>query len=280
MKKGYTNMQYPLLDPFERARLERYIRVSVALPVTGSPNSSGTGGLVLPSSTSHVPSPPPISSSSNTAKVTTGSTQLDADPIPPPVTTKSHAKTHIPHPTSARSLARTPTRVSSHTSGCPSIKTRKVTAPLTVGTPPIPSSPAVVPSKEQPGITEKEGALVSYPTADVPSRSGSGAAKVASVLAEGFKFALAMEKQLLTLKEGYIGLQARLKDTQQELVQAQQKVILVEEEEEEEEEEDDPTGIVVSEVEADGMAAKEEEDAIAGSKVPAIEETQPDMQLR
>ena len=33
-----------------------------------------------------------------------------------------------------------------------------------------------------------------------------------------------MEKQLLTLKEAYIGLQAKLEDTQQELVQTQQSV--------------------------------------------------------
>ncbi|KAI9185282.1 hypothetical protein LWI28_005830 [Acer negundo] len=122
-------------------------------------------------------------------------------------------------------------------------KTRKVIIPPAVGTYPNPP-PAVVPSKEQPGITEKKAAPVSYPTADVPSRSGSGgathdevvscfiascprgslmsmaklptkilAAKGASVLAEGFKLALAMEKQLLTLKEAYIGLQARLEDT-------------------------------------------------------------------
>ena len=33
-----------------------------------------------------------------------------------------------------------------------------------------------------------------------------------------------MEKQLLTLREAYIGLQANLENTQQELVQAQQSV--------------------------------------------------------
>ena len=33
-----------------------------------------------------------------------------------------------------------------------------------------------------------------------------------------------MEKQLLTLREAYIGLQAKLEDTKQELVQAQQSV--------------------------------------------------------
>ena len=33
-----------------------------------------------------------------------------------------------------------------------------------------------------------------------------------------------MEKQLLTLREAYIGLQAKLEDTQQELVQTQQSV--------------------------------------------------------
>ena len=31
MKSGYTNMQYPTLDPFEGARLERYLRISIAL---------------------------------------------------------------------------------------------------------------------------------------------------------------------------------------------------------------------------------------------------------
>ena len=33
-----------------------------------------------------------------------------------------------------------------------------------------------------------------------------------------------MEKQLLTLREAYIGVQARLEDTQQELIQTQQSV--------------------------------------------------------
>ena len=37
---------------------------------------------------------------------------------------------------------------------------------------------------------------------------------------QGFKFALAMERQLLTLRKAYIGLQTKLEDTQQELVQA------------------------------------------------------------
>ena len=32
MKRGYTNMQYPTLDPFKGARLERYLRISLALP--------------------------------------------------------------------------------------------------------------------------------------------------------------------------------------------------------------------------------------------------------
>jgi hypothetical protein len=32
LKRGYTNMQYPTLDPFEGARLERYLRISLALP--------------------------------------------------------------------------------------------------------------------------------------------------------------------------------------------------------------------------------------------------------
>jgi hypothetical protein len=32
MKRGYTNMQYPTLDPFEGARVERYLRISLALP--------------------------------------------------------------------------------------------------------------------------------------------------------------------------------------------------------------------------------------------------------
>ena len=41
---------------------------------------------------------------------------------------------------------------------------------------------------------------------------------------QGFKFALAMERQLLTLREAYIGLQAKLEDTQQELVQTQESV--------------------------------------------------------
>ena len=32
LKRGYTNMQYPTLDPFEGARFERYLRISLALP--------------------------------------------------------------------------------------------------------------------------------------------------------------------------------------------------------------------------------------------------------
>ena len=36
-----------------------------------------------------------------------------------------------------------------------------------------------------------------------------------------------MERQLLTLKEAYIGLQAKLEDTQKELVQTQQSVALL-----------------------------------------------------
>ena len=35
---------------------------------------------------------------------------------------------------------------------------------------------------------------------------------------------MALERQLLTLREAYIGLQARLEDVQQELVQTQQSV--------------------------------------------------------
>ena len=31
MKRGYTNMQYPTLDPFEGARLKRYSKTSLAL---------------------------------------------------------------------------------------------------------------------------------------------------------------------------------------------------------------------------------------------------------
>ena len=41
---------------------------------------------------------------------------------------------------------------------------------------------------------------------------------------QGFKFALAIERQLLTLKEAYIGVQSKLEDTQQELIQTQQNV--------------------------------------------------------
>ncbi|KAI9169247.1 hypothetical protein LWI28_009516 [Acer negundo] len=52
-------------------------------------------------------------------------------------------------------------------------KTRKVAAPPTIGTPPNPP-PGVLPSNEQPRITEKEIAPVSYPAVDVPSGSGSG----------------------------------------------------------------------------------------------------------
>ena len=32
LKRGYTNLQYPSLDPFEGARLERYLRISPASP--------------------------------------------------------------------------------------------------------------------------------------------------------------------------------------------------------------------------------------------------------
>ena len=32
MKRGYTNMRYHTLDPFEGDRLERYLRISLALP--------------------------------------------------------------------------------------------------------------------------------------------------------------------------------------------------------------------------------------------------------
>ena len=32
LKRGYTNLQYPTLDPFEGARLDRYLRISLALP--------------------------------------------------------------------------------------------------------------------------------------------------------------------------------------------------------------------------------------------------------
>ena len=32
MKRGYTNMKYPTLDPFEGDRLERYLKISLALP--------------------------------------------------------------------------------------------------------------------------------------------------------------------------------------------------------------------------------------------------------
>ena len=41
---------------------------------------------------------------------------------------------------------------------------------------------------------------------------------------QGFKFALTMERQLLTLREAYIGVQAKLEDAQQELAQTQQSV--------------------------------------------------------
>ena len=40
-----------------------------------------------------------------------------------------------------------------------------------------------------------------------------------SFFLQGFKFALAMKRQLLTLREAYISLQAKLEDTQQELIQ-------------------------------------------------------------
>ncbi|KAK4840475.1 hypothetical protein QYF36_009682 [Acer negundo] len=230
LKRGYINVQYPTLDPIEGAQLERSLRISFTLLVsatplvTGSPNSSKRGGVTLPSSTSHVPSPPHFPS--NTAQVTTGSTQPNAILIPSPILANSPAKIPSPLPTPAGLLIATPARPST-----------------------------LVPSNEQPGITEKENAHVSYPATDVPlgSRLGGAnhdevvsrfkascpggslmsmaklhteilAAKGASVLAEGCKIALATEKQLLTLKEAYIVLQARLKDTHEELAQSQQSM--------------------------------------------------------
>ena len=32
VRRGYTNMKYPTLDPFEGDRLERYLKISLALP--------------------------------------------------------------------------------------------------------------------------------------------------------------------------------------------------------------------------------------------------------
>ncbi|KAK4860049.1 hypothetical protein QYF36_016388 [Acer negundo] len=249
IKRRYTNMQYPTLDPFEGARLERYLRISFALPVfviplvTGSPTSSRIRDLALLSSTSPVPSPSP--SPFNTAKVPTGPTQPVTYSIPPFVPVKSSTKIPIPPPVSTGSFARTPTRPSTRTPAHPSIKAMLARV----------AKARVMPSQEKPEIIEREATPVYYPATDIPSGSRSGsvthdevvsqfiascpgeslmnmvklpaeilAAKGASILAEGFKFALAMEKQLLTLKEAYIGLQARLADTQQKLAQAQQKL--------------------------------------------------------
>ncbi|KAI9153922.1 hypothetical protein LWI28_018477 [Acer negundo] len=77
LKRGYVNVPYSTLDPFEGARLEKSLRISYSLPisatslVTGSPTSSRTwtGGVDLPPSTSPVPSHP--SSPSNTAQAIT-----------------------------------------------------------------------------------------------------------------------------------------------------------------------------------------------------------------
>ncbi|KAK4845220.1 hypothetical protein QYF36_002457 [Acer negundo] len=184
------------------------------------------GGVDLPPSISPVPSLPP--SPSNTAQITT--TQPDTVLIPSSTLAKPPAKIPSPLPTPAGLLVRTPTHPSTRAPGHQSIR-------------------------EQLGISEKEAAHVCYPAIDVPLGSGSRgathnevvsrfrascpgrslvnmaklpteilAAKWASVLAKGFKFALAMEKQLLTLKEAYVGLQAKLEDTQHELVQAQQSL--------------------------------------------------------
>ncbi|KAI9185568.1 hypothetical protein LWI28_008458 [Acer negundo] len=92
----YTNMQYPTLDLFEGARLERYLRISFALLVfvtplvIGSPTSSRIGSFALPPSISLVHSSPPVLA-------------------------KSPAKIPTPPPTSAGSLAWTPDRPFTHT---------------------------------------------------------------------------------------------------------------------------------------------------------------------
>ncbi|KAI9196572.1 hypothetical protein LWI28_025093 [Acer negundo] len=126
LKRGYINAQYPTLDPFEGAWLEKSLRISFALPVyaaslvTGSPTSSGkwTGGVDLPPSTSLVPSFP--SSPSNTVQATT--TQPDAVLIPHSTLAKPPAKIHSPLSAYAGLLVRTPARPSTHASGCQSIR--------------------------------------------------------------------------------------------------------------------------------------------------------------
>ena len=54
LNRGYTNLQYPTLDPFEGASLDRYLRISLALPgkLTTSCFSVSTY-VYIPSSDSH-----------------------------------------------------------------------------------------------------------------------------------------------------------------------------------------------------------------------------------
>ncbi|KAI9165746.1 hypothetical protein LWI28_019731 [Acer negundo] len=126
LKRGYINSQYPTLDPFEGARLEKSLRISFALPVsatplvTGSPTSSGTwaGGLDLPPSTSSVPSLPPYPS--NTTQVTTA--QPDAVLIPPSTLTKPSAKISSTFSAPTGFLVRTPAHPSTRAPRCQSIR--------------------------------------------------------------------------------------------------------------------------------------------------------------
>ncbi|KAI9166205.1 hypothetical protein LWI28_028000 [Acer negundo] len=243
MKRRYTNMQYHTLDPFEGAKLERYLRISFALP----------RGLALPPSTSSVPSHLP--SPSNTSKVTTESTQPNIDPIPLLVPAKSHAKIPTPSPASVGSLARTLAHPSTRTPARPSIKvmlaraakvwgsskqsqrkTRKVAAPLAMSTPPIPP-PTVMPSKK--GAIH--GEVVSRFITSCPGGSLMGMAKLPT--------------EILVANGASVLAEARLEDTQQEPAQAQQSVA------------------PFFQVAAASEKVEEEEDTLAGSKVPAIKET-------
>ncbi|KAI9186208.1 hypothetical protein LWI28_014883 [Acer negundo] len=198
LRRGYVNVQYPTLDQLEGGRLEKFFTIFYALPVsatqlvTGSPTSSGkwTGSMDLPPSSSLVPSLP--HSPFNTVQATT--TQPDAVLIPPSTLAKPLAKIPSPLSASAGSLVRTPARPSTRAPRRQSIrsmlaratkargtseqsprKTRKIATHSAVGTPPNPP-PAVLPSRKQPRITEKEAAPASYPAADVPLGSGSGGA--------------------------------------------------------------------------------------------------------
>ncbi|KAI9192232.1 hypothetical protein LWI28_019823 [Acer negundo] len=239
LKKGYINVQYPTLDPFKGARLEKSLRISYALPGIETSSVFFVCACTFPTLHSllsyllfnnlYYPA---------SDRLSYFIWDMDRSQVPSPL------------PTSVGLLVKT--------LACPSIRTprrqsmRSMLARAAIAQGSSEQSPKKTRKVAAPPI---ETAPVSYSAVDVPSGLGSGdashyevvfrfkascpggslmsmaklptkilAAKWASVLAEGFKFALAMEKQLLTLKEAYIGLEAKLEDTQQELAQAQQSM--------------------------------------------------------